>query len=80
MSITNGIMHKFYKHKISGKLYDVMGVGRLVDKPDKLVVVYRQMYDSTLYHSKPIIPLPIGSIWVRDIFDFNEKMEPYTKE
>lgn len=83
-----GIMHKFYKHKNSGKIYNVIGVGRLTNDPCKYVVVYRQMYDSVLSskdntiksdmvkgNRKPVI-LPVGSIWVRDIFEFVEKMEP----
>lgn len=72
----NNVMHKFYKHKISGKLYNVIGVGRLTVEPHKYVVIYRQLYNSNLKNDDSVI-LPVGSIWVRDIFEFNDKMEPY---
>ncbi len=75
MNIPNGLMHKFYRHKISNKLYNVIGVGKLTSNPTKYVVIYHQMYNNINLKNNSTI-LPIGSIWVRDIFEFNDKMEP----
>lgn len=72
----NNVMHKFYRHKTGGKIYNVIGIGRLTSDPSNYVVIYRQLYDSTLKNNKSVI-LPVGSIWVRNLFEFNDKMEPY---
>ena len=58
-----------YKHVVSGKMYNVLGVGRHVGDVNKMLVMYEQMYESRLRGSDVV--LPIGHLWVRDVEDFN---------
>jgi len=67
--ITKGI----YQHINNKKFYKVIGLGRLEDNSAKLVVVYKQLYDSTLKNHN--ISLPKGSIWIRDADEFVEKFQ-----
>jgi hypothetical protein len=78
-----------YKHIKTQKLYFVDGVARDVTNPQKISVVYTQLYDSKLKtrcHSRPSgtqvelpedksVDLPKGSMWLRDVDDFNKKFE-----
>lgn len=54
------IIKGLYKHN-SGRLYNVIGTGRSVNSPTKLVVVYEQLYESNLRGTD--ILLPRGSLW-----------------
>lgn len=65
-----------YKHVASGKLYNVLGVGRTVENLQQ-VVIYSQLYESVLKVDKndgQLAPeaeiLPIGSLWTREYEDF----------
>ena len=62
-----------FRHIKTTQLYYVEGTARAVTNPTKLVVVYSQQYDSTLRGTD--VKLPVGSLWTRDIDDFNEKFE-----
>jgi hypothetical protein len=73
MSISRGL----YRHTASGKLYNVIGVGRAVENPAKLLVVYEQMYDSNLKGTN--IPLSKGSIWTRGFEDFHKTIDKVPK-
>ena len=65
----NSFLQKgLYKHLISGNLYNVLGVGRLVENPKQFVVVYEQLYENKLRGTD--ISLPVKSIWVRKYDDF----------
>lgn len=59
-----------YKHLKSGNLYKINGIGRHVDNPKKILVIYEQLYKSKLQGTD--IELPIGHIWTRDFDDFND--------
>ena len=65
-AITKGL----YTHIKTDKLYNVLSVGRLTNKPEQQVVIYAQMYESKLKGTD--ISLPISSIWVRNIEEFND--------
>ena len=58
-----------YQHTKSKKYYNVIGVGRAVENPNHLIVIYKQMYESKLRNHTDIV-LPAGSIWTRDYSDF----------
>jgi hypothetical protein len=60
-----------YQHLRTKNLYFVDGLARNVDNPNKLTVVYTQLYDSDLKGTD--IKLPTGSMWLRDIDDFQNK-------
>ena len=62
---------KFMKHNSSDGIYSVIGVGRRVERPNEEVVIYRQHFDTTLRETG--VPLPAGSIWVREERDFRSK-------
>lgn len=63
-------MHRgIYVHSRTGKLYNVIGVGRHVKKPNEQVVIYSQLYESKLNGTEE--KLPYGSVWIRSIEDFN---------
>lgn len=66
--MSSTIIKGIYRHTTSKKLYDVIGVGRSVENPEKLVVIYKQMDESTLNNTN--IRLPKGSLWTRDLNDF----------
>jgi hypothetical protein len=59
-----------YKHIASGNLYKVLGTGRNVNNPEKIIVIYEQLYKSKLKGFD--IELEIGSLWTRDYDDFNK--------
>ena len=67
------IIKGIYRHTTSGKLYNVIGVGRAVENPNKLIVIYEQLYDSKFRGTD--IPLPKGSLWTRDIDDFDAPID-----
>ena len=78
----NNIVGKVYRHVKTGHHYKVTAVGRSVERPDRKVIVYSQLFESTLViegkHmpssmnipydplAGPGVPLPVGSVWVRD--------------
>lgn len=70
-----------YKHLKSNKKYEVIALGRDVTKPNEQVVIYRQLYESTLRGTN--IKLPYGSVWTRPydaFFNTNEiKFKKVTK-
>lgn len=57
-----------YQHVVNKKFYKVIGVGRLIENPEKLVVLYEQLYYSKLRNYN--IALPKGTIWIRSTNDF----------
>lgn len=63
------IMKGLYRHTASGNLYNVIGLGRNVENPNKQIVIYEQLYESKIRGTD--IALPKGSIWTRDFDDFN---------
>lgn len=72
--ITRGL----YFHSRSMREYFVEGVARSVYEPDKQFVVCRQMYESYLCvqtnsKNKTSIVMAEGSLWLRDIDDFQSK-------
>ena len=67
--MTTNILKGLYIHKSSGKKYNVIGIGRSVDCPYKTVVIYEQLYDGHMRGTN--IELPVGSLWVRDLNEFN---------
>lgn len=52
-------------------LYSVIGLGRSVDNPNVQIVVYEQLYNNRLRNTNII--LEQGSIWTRDLDEFNNK-------
>lgn len=71
-------MSTVFRHIRSGRLYDLIGTARDVTDPTQVSVVYRQLYASTLETpdtTPDSIPLPIGSIWIRNEQDFYNKFE-----
>ena len=73
MSMLKGL----YRHNASGKLYNVLGVGRAVENPAKLLVVYEQMCQSKLKGTNII--LEPGFIWTRGFEDFNKEIDGVPK-
>lgn len=71
------IARGIYAHIRTGYTYNVIGVGRLTERPTQKVVVYTQLYESTLRNSNADtkITLPINSIWVRNLEEFRNKFE-----
>ncbi|QKF94816.1 DUF1653 protein [Fadolivirus algeromassiliense] len=67
------ILKGLYRHTTSSRLYNVIGVGRSVENPNKQIVIYEQLYDSKLKGTD--IPLPLGSLWTRDLDDFNSMID-----
>ncbi len=65
-NITTGL----YKHIKTDKLYNVLSVGRLTNKPDQQVVIYAQLYESKLRGTNTCLPL--NSYWVRNIEEFSD--------
>ena len=70
----NIIPKTIWRHGKNGNLYEIVGIGRLVENPNNECVIYKQLYTSNLRDSLGTI-LPIGSIWVRDIDSFLERFE-----
>ena len=64
-------MQGLYKHIRTGKLYFVEGLARDVLIPNKIKVVYKQLYTSKLTPGD--IDLPQGSTWIREYDDFMSK-------
>jgi len=64
MTVLKGI----YRHVASGLRYKVVGVGRSVDNPTQLVVIYKQLYASKLKGTNE--NLKKGSIWIRKYEEF----------
>lgn len=62
-----------FQHIKTGKRYLVIGIGRSVNAPEKKIVVYKQLYVSTLKNTN--ISLPVGTIWIRDLIDFEKKFK-----
>lgn len=69
------IVPGLYRNIKNRKLYEVIGTGRSVDEPEKLLIIYRQKYNSKLRGTN--INLSIDSIWTRD---YREFMEKFVKE
>lgn len=63
------VLKGIYCHTKTNNLYKVLGTGRSVENPHKQVVVYEQIGESKLRDTN--ILLPNGSLWTRDLDDFN---------
>lgn len=64
-------MRGIYKNIKNNMLYSVIGLGRSVDNPNVQIVVYEQLYNNRLRNTNII--LEQGSIWTRDLDEFNNK-------
>lgn len=62
-----------FRHILTNQLYFVESIARDSKNPRKIVVVYSQQFDSKII--VPNINLPTGSVWIRDLSDFEEKFE-----
>ena len=60
-----------YRNIKNNMLYSVIGLGRSVDNPNVQIVVYEQLYNNRLRNTNII--LEQGSIWTRDLDEFNNK-------
>lgn len=58
-------------HKVTQKLYKLVGYGRLVSRPNKEYAIYEQMHDSKLRETGEV--LKKGTIWIRESKDFDNK-------
>jgi hypothetical protein len=63
-SIVKGV----YKHTVTNNLYNIIGLGRSVESPSQLLVVYEQLYEGKKKGTNEV--LPVGSIWTRKYEDF----------
>lgn len=61
-----------YRH-YSGKEYEVIGQARYSENPEKIFVIYKQLYESQIRGTDK--KLPIGTIWARPIEMFEELVE-----
>jgi hypothetical protein len=52
-----------YQHYRTGKKYEVVGIARFSEDPNKEFVIYKQLYDGALEPQG--IKLPNGSLWAR---------------
>jgi hypothetical protein len=52
-----------YQHYRTGKKYEVVGIARFSEDPNKEFVIYKQLYEGTLEPEG--IKLPHGSLWAR---------------
>lgn len=57
-----------YRHTSSNGVYKVLGIGRLVNNPNKKMVIYEQLNSSILRGTNTV--LPKGSMWIREYNDF----------
>jgi hypothetical protein len=76
----NKLIKGLYKHKNTGTIYKVIGVGRRVENANEIVVIYKSIKESRLKDDREMcgsIILPVGSIWIRDYTDFVTKFSPY---
>jgi hypothetical protein len=64
-------LHGVYKHIKTNHLYEVIGIGKAVTNVGSDFVIYKQLYAGTLKGTD--LPMPIGSIWIREKFDFECK-------
>lgn len=64
-------MRGIYRNIKNNMLYSVIGLGRSVDNPNVQIVVYEQLYNNRLRNTNII--LGQGSIWTRDLDEFNNK-------
>lgn len=62
-----------YQHLRTGGIYFVNGCARDVTNPNKISIVYSQLYESKLKNTDT--NLPRGSMWIRDINDFENKFK-----
>jgi hypothetical protein len=58
--IKSNVTRGLYVHMRTRKLYNVIGTGRLTNKPEQQVIIYEQLYTS---------------LWIRDLDEFNKKFE-----
>lgn len=72
MRIVQGI----YRHIKSLKIFKVHSIARNHLSPTNYIVVYSQEYDDILRDSKSPVKLPKGTMWARDLKDFESKFEP----
>lgn len=70
MSIARGI----YRHVSHYGSFKVHGLARCHRNPEKMVVVYSQQYNDIL-RSEKLVHLPHGTMWTRDLDDFNKRFE-----
>ena len=66
---SNIVRKGYYIHSKSQRVYEVIGTARSVEAPAIRLVVYKQLEESVLKHTN--IVLPAGSLWTRDIDEFN---------
>ena len=76
MSIARGI----YRHVSSYGSFKVHGLARCHSNPEKAVVVYSQQYNDILSGSDKLVHLPYGTLWTRDLDDFNKRFELVEEE
>ena len=67
-----------YRHIRTGKTYFAEGTARHVSNPNKLSVVYCQKYEGKLDETDT--KLPVGTMWIRDTYDFSTKFERVEQE
>lgn len=60
-----------YRH-YKGGIYEVIGVARYSEDPDKFFVVYKQLYESSLEDERK---LEYGTLWIRPQDMFLEDVE-----
>jgi len=81
---TRSTVIQMARHLRTNKLYKIIGEGRDVVNPHRLVVVYAQ-FDTTRLRGPGVegggkgvdIELPPGSIWIRDKAEFDRKFRRY---
>lgn len=78
LKMTSRLSKNIYQHLKTKNLYSVVGIGRRVETPDQEVVIYQQLYPSTLKGSNPVKVLPEGYLWVREYQDFSSKFVKFT--
>lgn len=66
-------MRGIFRNKKNGMYYYVKSIARSVETPNNYVVVYEQLYNSKLRGTN--IPLSKGSVWTRDIIEFDNKFK-----
>ena len=69
------VLNAIYRHLASGRLYRVKGIARPITAPRYPTVVYEQLYDGELkgVGDTGEVKLPRGTLWTREVNDFNEK-------
>jgi hypothetical protein len=67
------LKNSIYMHVKSGKLYRLLAIGREVENPQVSKVAYEQLYTSRLRGAEQDAELPVGTVWFREVTDFENK-------